>query len=41
MRIHIVQPNELKQGIGRGPLGRVFHGLPGIVLSLVARTIPD
>lgn len=30
----------IKQGIGRGRFGRVFHGLPGIVLSLVARTIP-
>lgn len=30
----------IKQGIGRGAFGRVFHGLPGIVLSLVARTIP-
>jgi diacylglycerol kinase family enzyme len=30
----------VKEGIGRGPFGRVFHGLPGIVLSLVVRTIP-
>ena len=30
----------VKEGIGRGPLGRVFHGVPGIVVSLVARTIP-
>jgi hypothetical protein len=30
----------VKRGIGRGRFGRVFHGLPGIVLSLVVRTIP-
>jgi diacylglycerol kinase family enzyme len=30
----------VKEGIGRGRLGRLFHGTPGIVLSLVTRTIP-
>jgi diacylglycerol kinase family enzyme len=30
----------VKEGIGRGRLGRVFHGTPGIVLSLVMRTVP-
>lgn len=30
----------VKEGIGRGRLGRVFHGTPGIVLSVVTRTIP-
>jgi len=30
----------VKEGIGRGRLGRVFHGLPGIALSLLVRTIP-
>jgi diacylglycerol kinase family enzyme len=30
----------VKDGIGRGRLGRVFHGTPGIVFSVVTRTIP-
>jgi diacylglycerol kinase family enzyme len=30
----------VKQGIGRGRFGRVFHGPPGIMISLVVRTIP-
>jgi diacylglycerol kinase family enzyme len=30
----------VKDGLGRGPLGRLFHGMPGIVLSVVTRTIP-
>src|SRR5262249_33382734 len=30
----------IKNGIGKGALGAIFHGLPGIVLALAARTVP-
>lgn len=31
----------IKRRLGRGPLGNVFHGVPGIVLALAMRTIPS